>query len=70
MFNNTRLFIKNNYIKSILNIINTDNNNNVKITKQELCAILTQVLNHSINEIISVVSERSLKISLITTKRI
>ena len=58
------------YIKSILNIINTDNNNNVKITKQELCAILTQVLNHSINEIISVVSERSLKISLITTKQI
>ncbi len=65
----SKISILDDYIKSILNIINTDSSN-VKITKQELCSLLTQILNYSINAIIPVVSERCLKISLITTKQI
>ena len=57
------------YLDHILDIINNDSNSN-KISKQELCRILTQVLNMSINGIFPTVSQRAVNISLKTTKEL
>ena len=57
------------YLDKILDIINNDSNSN-KISKQELCRLLTQVLNISINGIFPTVSQRAVNISLKTTKEI
>ena len=57
------------YLNQILNKINNDSNSN-KISKQDLCKLLTQVLNLSINGIFPTVCQRAVNISLKTTKEI